>query len=225
MSKPTAILFDLDDTLIDRRTSITAYSQQFHADFAAQLQPVNQSFLTEQIIALDHGGYSPRTEMAAKLANILPWRAEPDVSVLHKHWMEHFPNHTQARAHAAELLQHLKGLGVILGLVTNGSTIGQNRKVDKLGFRPFFSTIIISETVGIKKPAPDIFHQALNEIQRAPHETWFVGDNPRNDILGAAEVGMTPIWLRGMHDWPESAPSPRLQIDSLIEIRSLFEAC
>jgi len=107
-------------------------------------------------------------------------------------------------------------------MVTNGSTIGQNRKIDTLGLRPYFSSIVISETAGFKKPAPAIFEIALTELGKQPEETWFVGDNPRNDIIGSANIGLLPIWLSGSHPWPEDVPTPSNQISSLDEIPALI---
>jgi putative hydrolase of the HAD superfamily len=33
-------------------------------------------------------------------------------------------------------------------------------------------------------------------VGAGPAETVFVGDHPRNEIIGAAEAGMRGIWLR-----------------------------
>lgn len=45
-----------------------------------------------------------------------------------------------------------------------------------------------------------------------------VGDHPVNDVLGAAAVGLRPIWLTGVHPWPKDQPEPEWQIASLVEL-------
>jgi ABC-type transport system substrate-binding protein len=44
--------------------------------------------------------------------------------------------------------------------------------------------------VQVQKPDPRIFTQALAEIGYGAADTWFVGDDPLNDVLGAAAVGL-----------------------------------
>lgn len=60
---------------------------------------------------------------------------------------------------------------------------------------------MISEAVQVQKPDPRIFAHALAEIGCVAVHTWFVGDHPLNDVLGAAAVGLQPIWLAGVQPW------------------------
>jgi putative hydrolase of the HAD superfamily len=69
----------------------------------------------------------------------------------------------------------------------------------------------------VQKPDPRIFALALAAIGCAAVHTWFVGDHPINDILGAAAVGLRPIWLTGVQPWPPEHPEPTWQIAALGE--------
>lgn len=89
-----------------------------------------------------------------------------------------------------------------LGIVTNGKETSQNTKVDVLALRPLLDVVVVSETVGVKKPDALIFKTAVEALGVAAAETIFVGDHPRNDALGAAAFGMQAVWLRGSHEWP-----------------------
>lgn len=222
MLRPTAVLFDLDDTLIDRRALIQTYAGVFAEQFKAGLQPITASQLTEQIITADRGGYRPRPQVATALAAGLPWTANPDPQIVLQHWMRHFPDCTVARAHALMVVKTLHRQGIIVGVVTNGAARGQNRKIDTIGLRSYLSTIVVSETAGIKKPDPQIFNSALAEIQQPSANVWFVGDHPVNDIIGAAGVGMTPVWLRGMHAWPTDHALQIHRIDGLDELLNML---
>jgi putative hydrolase of the HAD superfamily len=109
-----------------------------------------------------------------------------------------------------------------MGIITNGPAAGQNVKIDALGIRHKMTCIIISEAVGVKKPDERIFRMAVDTLNVAPSEAWYVGDHPINDVLAAAAAGWTAIWLRGRHPWPDGHPEPAFQIDSLEELLAVI---
>ena len=218
----TTILFDLDDTLIDRKASIRKYATALQRDFTRDLDSSPTNTLAEVIISCDAGGYRSRLDVSVDMLEALPWKIRPTSTQLQAHWEEHFSVSSELRTHATELLDLLMSHQWTVGLVTNGSTIVQNRKIDALNIRSYFSAIVISGDIGIKKPLPEIFHHALNQLQSPTKGTWFVGDHPLNDIVGAANVGLTPIWMRGSHPWPVAHPLPKKQIDALDEIPSIL---
>jgi HAD superfamily hydrolase (TIGR01549 family) len=121
-----------------------------------------------------------------------------------------------------EVLDNLKSHGIILGIITNGSPFSQNRKIDALGIREYLSTIIISESVNVKKPDEKIFAIALEEINVSASDTWYIGDHPVNDILSSSSAGLTPVWIRGIHPWAEGHDEPLYQIDSINQLLSLM---
>ena len=61
---PQAILFDLDETLIDRTRSIAHYAERFQRDFTDRLAPLSASTLAAVIFAADGRGYRPRSGLA-----------------------------------------------------------------------------------------------------------------------------------------------------------------
>jgi FMN phosphatase YigB (HAD superfamily) len=105
-----------------------------------------------------------------------------------------------------------------LGLVTNGPVGLQQGKIDEVGIGRLFATIVISEQVGVHKPDPRVFQRALDQLACTGAEAWFVGDHPRNDVLGAAGVGMQPIWLTGVHPWPDGVERPGHRIDRIEDV-------
>lgn len=85
-----------------------------------------------------------------------------------------------------------------LGIVTNFqqpnivSDILRNFGIDA-----YFRTIVISATLGYRKPHPDIFKSALTELNMefTPERVVYVGDNPEEDVEGAKRVGIKPILI------------------------------
>jgi putative hydrolase of the HAD superfamily len=56
--------------------------------------------------------------------------------------------------------------------------------------------IVTSAEVGARKPAPEIFEEALRLAGRAAHETIHVGDSPEEDVAGARQARIEPVLLR-----------------------------
>jgi putative hydrolase of the HAD superfamily len=142
----------------------------------------------------------------------------PDVSRLADHWEASFPAETASREGVVSTLENLRLRGFVLGVVTNGRDKIQQPKIDSLGIRSLLNSIVISEVVGFEKPDARIFKRSLDELGCAECNAWFVGDHPKNDILGAAAAGLQSIWLRGVHTWPVSLPPPQRQIDMLCDV-------
>ena len=126
---------------------------------------------------------------------------------------------------AARLLDALDDAGLPWGIVSNGSPT-QIHKVRALGLHGRARCVVISEKVGMRKPAPEIFHLAAHEVGADPTEVIFVGDHPEADILGASGAGMLTAWLRRGRVWPESliGREPHYAVDSLEELRWIAES-
>ncbi|HEX7036549.1 MAG TPA: HAD family hydrolase, partial [Pseudomonadales bacterium] len=66
--------------------------------------------------------------------------------------------------------------------------------------------VVVSEEVGVRKPDAEIFRIAADRLGIAPARSWFIGDNPTIDIVGARDAGFRAIWLRGTRPWPDGQP-------------------
>lgn len=218
---PQAILFDLDETLTDRTQSIVHYAERFQHDFTDHLASTTVSTIAAAILTADVRGYRPREEILRDFSQRLPWRTVPDVSRLRMHWDTCFPLSVVARVGLEETLSALHTRGIHLGIVTNGEVRFQEQKIKQLSIGRYLSTVVISEAVQVQKPDPRIFAHALAEVGCAALHTWFVGDHPINDVLGAAAVGLRPIWLTGVQPWPPEHPAPRWQIAALDELLTM----
>jgi len=217
----TAVLFDLDCTLVDRVNSIRQYALRFAEDFRQHLVPTSREGIAEALIAADGLGYRPATRTHDIAANLV-WTVRPEPDEIAAHWRRHFTSLAVAMDGAVEVLETLQRLGVALGLVTNGTVRSQAQKLDILGLRSYFRTVVVSEAVGVEKPHAAIFQYALDSLGLRAEHAWFVGDHPANDILGACRVGLRTVWLRGSHPWPDNQAVPHHQIDHLRELLPLL---
>jgi putative hydrolase of the HAD superfamily len=238
MARPEAVLLDLDCTLTDRPATIAAFADGFvdHFRTALRFDPPKvhpkeprataspspaENCVASVITAADGNGYEPRAAVFSCLRDTLPWIVPPEPGALEAFWAENFPASTRPAVGLHETLEGLRGLGLRLGLVSNGSAAAQQRKIDALGIRTFLSAITISGALGVRKPTARIFDIALRELGTSPDKSWFVGDHPVLDVLGAEAAGLTAVWRRGVHLWPPEAPYPALHIDRLPELLQL----
>lgn len=84
-----------------------------------------------------------------------------------------------------------------LALVSN--FYGNLQSVIKdFGIYQYFTTIVESSVVGVRKPDPELFRIALQELAVSASEAVVVGDSYKNDIAPAQQLGCTAIWLKGI---------------------------
>ncbi|MEM7626493.1 MAG: HAD family hydrolase [Planctomycetota bacterium] len=217
---PTAIIFDLDGTLVDRGAAFRPYAEKFHAAFRGRLGEIEVGALRDRLVEADGKGYRPKPELAVRLLEALPWRSLPTADELESFRRAEFPKLVAARDGAAELLAWLSERGYRLGVVTNGSVRSQTTKLHVARLIGYFEAVVISGGIGIKKPEAGAFHACLGELGVAAERAWYVGDHPINDVVGSRDAGMTPVWLKGDHDWPDGHARPELIIEHLAELRS-----
>ena len=227
---PKAVLFDLDNTLTHRGSSIERYAQRFLAHFHDALHATSSTQLVQLINATDNGGYLPpdspfssiREAIGQTLSRRLPWRLETTPAFLSAHWVEFFPSATTPMPGASRLIQRLSERSIACAIVSNGAEQSRRRTLEALPFAPTIRSLISSEAHGCAKPEPAIFLAAADRLGVAPEHCWFVGDHPVNDYQGAATAGMRAIWLRGFHPWPQAWQPATCAVDALQDLSNLL---
>lgn len=124
---------------------------------------------------------------------------------------------------AKELLDFLKGK-VQLGIITNGFTELQQIRLERTGLAEHFSTLVISEQVGVAKPDRGIFEHAFIQMGNPDkRDVLMVGDNPHSDILGGNNVGISTCWLNAIGLPTPDGVKPCYQVSSLNELHSMLK--
>jgi YjjG family noncanonical pyrimidine nucleotidase len=108
------------------------------------------------------------------------------------------PHKTHVFPHTYEILAYLQEK-YKLHLISNGFKEASYTKIEKAKLDPFFSTIVISEVVGIHKPDPAIFYHAVDQAQTSIDESIMIGDSLEADIQGAQNAGMDAIFFNPNH--------------------------
>ncbi|UNK20309.1 HAD family hydrolase [Paenibacillus sp. N3/727] len=219
-----AVIFDLDNTLVNRKHAFMKYSEWFIDQFVIITDILHKNEVLEYIRVADRDGYRKKHELYEELLTTLPMKnSEITVKDLLEPWFSEFYKHTVLMDGAFEILDYLKQMDIKLGLITNGSVHTQNSKIDQVMLRSYFDTIIVSDEVKLKKPDKRIFELALERLNVNPRESWYVGDHPINDIQGAVDAGLNAIWLKGFMDWGENIEEPKYIIDHLNVIKEVLE--
>ncbi len=125
-----------------------------------------------------------------------------------------------------EVLKAVKGKGVEIGIISNFDTRLFN-VLRGLGIADLFDTVTISSLVKAAKPAPHIFKVALAKHAVDPDEAVHVGDTVRDDVEGARQAGLVPVWLdRGSRSGQQDSVSGSQghTIHSLESLPDLVEA-
>ncbi|WP_291569249.1 HAD family hydrolase [Clostridium sp. UBA4548] len=215
------ILFDLDDTLHDRNKSLCKFVDLFKLEYSHVLNYDSNLIIKEVFFEIDWQGYRQRDEMFTELQSRISWKYKPNLKELVDFWNEEFPKCAEPMTNVYKVLDFFKNENIKMGIVTNGHSDFQNRKIDKLDLRKYMKTIIISEEVNVRKPNPEIFHLALSRANSNSKTTLFVGDNPLCDIKGAIDVGLSSVWLSNGQGWDINEYMPKYIINNICELMNI----
>jgi putative hydrolase of the HAD superfamily len=91
-----------------------------------------------------------------------------------------------------ELLESLSGEDIAAGIISNSDGRLEWR-LDQLGILGRFEFVIDSAVVGMSKPDPAIFREALTRSSLPAEQTIYVGDYYEVDVVGARSAGMLPV--------------------------------
>ena len=69
------------------------------------------------------------------------------------------------------------------------STTFVPRILEEHGIAQYFETITMSSVCGIRKPRPEIFEIALNEMRIGKEQAAYVGDTISRDVRGVRNAG------------------------------------
>lgn len=121
---------------------------------------------------------------------------------------------------AMELLQAVSGAGITTGILSNGFTGVQHRKIANTGISHLINIIVLSDDIGINKPDVRIFAHAMERSGVSdPGRHLMIGDNPATDIAGAVGAG----W-RALHFLRTPASGPSTQAPAIASLKLISVA-
>ncbi len=220
-----AILFDLDDTLIDwsgRSQEWVEYDRyhlrQVYDYITNEIHPIESPekfFDTVWLLTMREWNEAKNTFRAPHLGDVLVQACvtlgvPPDNHnlkadhLLDAYDWEPFPG-VVVFPDALEVLPYLREKGLRLGLVTNAYQPIRLRERELVAFGLMDYLIecrISAADIGYLKPHPAIFREALRQVGATPEEVVFVGDSTEADIVGAQHSGIKGVWRTPRHHVP-----------------------
>ncbi len=198
-----AVLFDLDDTLIDHQ----------HASRAA-MAGVRDGFPAFQHLTLDELGAEHQRILELLHHEVALGRRTVDDARIERYrrlfaYAGADGTHSSAAAElhrrvyhasrrrvpgALELMRALHGR-VRIVVVTNNTVAEQTEKLATFGFTALVDALVTSEEIGAAKPDGRIFAAALQRVDCAPGDAVMLGDSWTHDVLGATRAGISAIWF------------------------------
>ncbi len=103
-----------------------------------------------------------------------------------------------------------------LALLSNFDHAVAARKVlERAGLLDYFDCVVISDDLGIRKPAAEIFLHACRGLSLDASVCLHVGDSHAEDIEGAAGAGLSALWVNA------DGGEPRPALDSIADVSAL----
>lgn len=124
-----------------------------------------------------------------------------------------------------EMLLDLKAAGGRVFLLSNAQSCFTIDELHATELYDIFDGILISSDAGVKKPDMRIFDIAFDRFSITAENSIYVGNDMRDDILGASGVGMRTVYIQTEQSgsYPElDIPSPTYEVKDHGEMRSLL---
>ena len=186
-----AVLFDLDNTLIDFmrmkeascKAAITAmvdaglplsekkaYDELFklYKTYGIEYQKIFQQFIKKFMKEVDYRVLSQgiTAYRRTQVGFLMPY------------------------PHTRKTLLKLKEKGLRLGIVSDAPRMRAWLRLAEMNLTEFFDLVVTLDDTGKLKPHQMPFKAAIEKLALPPEDVLFVGDNPGRDIKGAQAAGM-----------------------------------
>lgn len=212
-----AIIFDYDGTLADRTkatcTAFRIYLQSFVIE--DKIDAVHLEAMVQDLVLWDEYGAGSKRLMVEKFDKKYSYSINYDH--LFNWWINNLGTYEPLFENTIKTLDYLKEK-YKLGIITNGTVTGQNTKINSSNIRHYFDCILISDEFKSAKPDAAIFNEALKQLDVLAHEAIYVGDSYSNDVIGAYNAKITPIWI-----WSEDGRYNQDSVKRIYKIEDLIE--
>ncbi len=198
------IFFDIDQTLINHQyaqdTAAALFFQQFLSlspyspeEFCKHWQTVMEKHFTTfaqgEITFVEHR----RRRMREIFQEAELCLTDDEADGRFEIYLQHYENNWTLFDDVLPCLNSLSNHK--LGIISNGNTEQQTKKLCQTEILGRFDVVVISESIGLSKPNPDIFLSACRRSGAEVRQCKYVGDSLQNDVLAAEAVGVKGIWL------------------------------
>jgi FMN hydrolase / 5-amino-6-(5-phospho-D-ribitylamino)uracil phosphatase len=230
MSRIEVVTFDLDNTLWDVDSVIRNAERVTRSWFDVHVPELNATLRSADFAAMRQALVAERPELAHDLSRLREavfaraittvGRSTTEAAQLAAQAFALFLNERHKIIYFDGAIELLEGLACRhrLGALTNG-----NANITRLGLDRYFGFAFNAADVGASKPAPAMFRAALEHTGATASQMVHVGDNPLDDVHGAAQLGIATIWVNRNAAADPPPTEPTRVVARLAEIPDVLE--
>ncbi|OPX54686.1 phosphoglycolate phosphatase [Oceanospirillum multiglobuliferum] len=185
LSKPSAVLFDLDGTLIDTADDLAAC--------------LNRLLAEESLAHLPHALIRTQVSNGANAMIKLAFGHDLDEQLalsyrnrLLQHYAENIAQHSCWFDGLEAFTHKLKQTGIPWGIVTNKPRLYTDLLLNAMGIDQQVDVVVCPDDLGVAKPDPRPLLHACTQVQADPANAVYVGDHIR-DIQAGRAAGMRTV--------------------------------
>ena len=183
-----AVIFDLDGTLVDTAPDLMRATN--HVLESLGRRPIS---MDEVRSFVGHGARALLTRGLAATGGLPEaYDVEPDYIRFVDYYSQNIAEGSTPFPGLIRLLDRLKAEGFGLGVCTNKLEGLSVQLLDALKLSPYFGAVVGPDTLGIAKPDPRPFREAVSRLGLVAPRALMVGDS-ETDILTARNAGVPVI--------------------------------
>jgi putative hydrolase of the HAD superfamily len=219
MSMIKAVIFDLDNTLVDfmlmKRQAIDAAINamrdaglklstekireridQIYSERGIEFQNVFDELLFSEFSKVDYKILS---------AGVIAYRRAREAALV-------------SYPHVTMTLIDLSKMHMKLGVVSDAPAREAWLRLCYLNLHHLFDAVVTFEDTGKRKPDPEPFRKILDLLNIKPSEALMVGDWAERDVVGAAKVGMKTVFARYGNTFGTEVSNADYNIDDITQV-------
>jgi putative hydrolase of the HAD superfamily len=218
-----AMLFDLDDTLLNRDKAVDKMFLMILEKCYDDVKHSAKNEMLKKFKEYDKESYgsNDKTKVFESFFDEFPPKYRMPRNDIQEFWNNNFPHCFTINQNTINIVNTIK-MKIKIAIITNGSTQRQKSKIINTNLNSCIDIIIISEEVGFSKPDKRIFELALKKLNVKPEDALFVGDDIEKDIGGCQNANIKGIWFNPHKIKNETEIKPFDEINSFNGLLSYF---
>ncbi|NUR97756.1 MAG: HAD family hydrolase [Kribbellaceae bacterium] len=193
----TAVLFDLDGTLVDHESAaavaVVAWAAEYGvvgadlaADWAAVSDKHYRRYQRRELTFAEQRRLRVREFLRVEVSD-----AEADE--MFEGYVRRYEAGWAVYDDAVPALRAVRAAGLGAVVLTNGNAAHQRYKLDRMGLTAEIDELITGDDLPATKPDPRAFAYALERVGAVPADVMMVGDSLENDVRGAQAAGIHAV--------------------------------
>lgn len=205
-----AVLFDLDDTLVDQEGASRAALLDWLPELGLDLDDPEELVAAWGAVSAEAFERYGRREITfldqrrVRVREFLGADASDDeADELFSGYLSRYERSWTAFDDALPALRRVRDAGLVVALLTNGDAYQQRLKLDRTGLAEHLDVVVASDDLPAGKPDPRAYAAACEILGLAPGDVLMVGNDVEKDYQGALDAGLGAVLLDRHDRHPE----------------------